>query len=96
MRGAPTKAIRTTAAEGAMLDSGAHQITLAARHALIMTIERYAGTVPRLNPLALRAVAISGLFADVVCSLSTGPDIVAVVNRQLSGAGLQLVPVARN
>jgi hypothetical protein len=51
---------------------------------------------PRLNPRALAAVAIAGLFADLVCRLSTGPDIVAVVNKQLVGAGLQLIPVARN
>jgi hypothetical protein len=80
-----------------MLDGGAYRIILAARQALIDTIERY--PVPRLDPRALRMVAISGLFADSVTGLATSPQapkLVAVIKQQLAGAGLQLVPVARN
>src|SRR5262249_48213807 len=65
----------------------------AARRALVDAIERHAGAVPRLDPRALAATAISGLFADVVVSLSTSPaaaNMVAVINRQLAGAGLQV------
>jgi hypothetical protein len=44
-------------------------------------------------------VAISGLFADAIqglASTAAAPKIVALINQQLAGAGLEVVSVARN
>jgi hypothetical protein len=71
MRGAPTKAIKAAEIDGAMHDGGAHQIILAARRALVDAIECY--PVPKLGPRVLRAIVVSGLFADVVCNLAHSP-----------------------
>jgi hypothetical protein len=78
------------------LDGGGHAIIRAARQALVDVIERHAGAVRGLDPRALAATAISGLFAGAVCRLSTAPGVVDLVNKQLDGVGLQLVAVARN
>jgi hypothetical protein len=82
----------------AQLDQHAHRVIRECRAAIVNVVESYAVTTSRFDPRALTAVAVAGLFGDLVSNLatSTGPDIVALINRQLAGAGLQLVPVARN
>jgi hypothetical protein len=51
---------------------------------------------PAARPTSLGRNLVAGLFTDLVCKLSTTPEIVAVINRQLAHAGLQLVRVAQN
>jgi hypothetical protein len=85
---------RKDAVQRAELDQTSHMIVLAA---LVRTIEQY--VTPGIDPRALRMVAISGLFADSISGLAgsrQAPQLVALINRQLAQAGLQLVPVARN
>jgi hypothetical protein len=99
MRGYTTAARieRKAAVQRAELDRTAHQVILEARQALISTIERF--PTPGLDPRALRMVAISGLFADMITGLATSPaapKLLAVINQQLAQAGLQVVPVVRN
>jgi hypothetical protein len=99
MRGYTTAARieRKAAVQRAALDRTSHQIILAARQALITTIERF--PTPGLDPRALRMVAISGLFADSITALHgtrEGLQLIALINQQLAHAGLQVVPVAGN
>jgi hypothetical protein len=101
MRGYSTKARveRMASDRRAELTGGAQEIIVAARRALVDVIERQAGAVPRLDQRALAAVAVSGLFGNLVTSLAATPSgsgIIDIVNQQLAEAGLQLVPVARN
>ena len=65
-----------------------------ARRALGETIEQLAPD--NSNKVAIAAVAIAGMFADLVGGLSTSSGIVAVINQQLAGTGWQLVPLRRN
>jgi hypothetical protein len=76
------------------LTRSGHLIVEAARHAFGQTIVEL--SPPGSNTLALAATAIAGLFADTICKMSNAADIVEVVNRQLAGAGWQLVPTQRN
>jgi hypothetical protein len=69
-------------------------IVQVARNRLAKVVEDYSG--PGTNKLALAAVAISGLFADLVSTLSSKPDIIAVINQQLASAGLEVVEKRRN
>jgi hypothetical protein len=88
---------RKEAVKRAELDRTSHMIVLAARQALVTAIERYA--MPGHDPRALRMVAITGLFADVVAGMAgtaAAPHLIEVINRQLEQAGLRLVPVAAN
>jgi hypothetical protein len=87
---------RMTSDRRAELDGGGHAIIRRARRAIVEVIEAHAGAGPRLDPCALAATAISGLFADAVCRLASAPDIIELINRQLAGVGLQLVPTPRN
>jgi hypothetical protein len=64
-----------------------------ARRALAETIEAVA---PPDQVLPLVVLAVCGIFADL-CSVSTAtPDLIAAINQQLRGAGLELRPIARN
>ena len=47
------------------------------------------------NRLALAAVAVSGMFADLIRGLSTAPALAEVVNQQIRGCGFELVPTRR-
>jgi len=99
MRGYTTAARieRKAAVQRAELDRTSHQVIVAARRALIDTIERF--PTPGLDPLALRMVAISGLFADsVACMAGTrqAPQLVALINQQLACVGPALTPLLRN
>jgi hypothetical protein len=88
---------RAGAPRRAELDGGSHLIIQAARQALADTIERYAA--PGIDPRALRAAAITGLFADTLSSFTnatTAPAMVEVINRQLATVGLQLTLLPRN
>jgi hypothetical protein len=65
-----------------------------ARHALRHAIDQFAPA--GANKLALAAVAVSGMFADLVGGLASAPAIVEVVNKQLAAAGLEVVEIERN
>jgi hypothetical protein len=58
-------------------------------HALTRTFEQYSPVGTDTLPIA--AVAISRMFADLINSLSSAPDIVDVVNRQIEQCGYRLV-----
>ncbi len=105
MRGRPTNAMRWTRGvsfdpapdDHPILDRNDHQIVMAARQALVNTIEQYCR--PGLDPRALRMVAISGLFADAIQGLAhttAAPKLIQVINQQLASAGLEIVPMKRN
>jgi hypothetical protein len=75
-----------------------HAIVIPARRAIVDVIER-AAVGPNIDRRALAAVAIAGMFSDLISSLASAPaggGIVAVVKAQLAGTGLQLVAVTRN
>jgi hypothetical protein len=66
---------------------------------LVDVIERQASAVPRLDTRALAAVAISGLFGNMIRSLGATPSadgILDIINQELREAGLALVPLPRN
>jgi hypothetical protein len=65
-----------------------------ARHALTRTIEQYSPAGTDTAPIA--AVAISGMFADLVARLSMAPDLVGIINRQIERSGYRLVEIRRN
>jgi hypothetical protein len=64
-------------------------VVQAACRALTRTIEQYSpvGT----DTLPITAVAISRMFADLINSLSSAPNIVDVVNRQIEQCGYRVV-----
>jgi len=69
-----------------------HRVVMLARAALGDTIERFA---PKgSSQLTIAAIAVSGLFCDLVGTLSAAPELVATVNEHLALAGWQLVTVA--
>jgi hypothetical protein len=63
-------------------------------HALTRTIEQYSPVGTDTLPIA--AVAISRMFADLINSHSSGPDIVDIVNRQIEQCGYRLVRTGRH
>jgi hypothetical protein len=63
-------------------------------HALTRTIEQYSPVGADTLPIA--AVAISRMFADLINSLSSAPDIVDIVNRQIEQCGHRLVRTGRH
>jgi hypothetical protein len=71
-----------------------HRVVMLAREALGSTIERFA---PKgSSQLTIAAIAVSGLFVDLVGTLSAAPELVATVNEHLALAGWRLTTVARN
>jgi hypothetical protein len=58
-------------------------------HALTRTIEQYSpvGT----DTLPITAVAVSRMFADLINNLSSAPEIVDIVNRQIEQCGYRLI-----
>ena len=63
-------------------------------HALTRTIEQYSPVGTDTLPNA--AVAISRMFADLINSHSSAPDIVDIVNRQIEQCGYRLVRTRRH
>lgn len=63
-------------------------------HALTRTIEQYSPVGTDTLPIA--AVAISRMFADLINSHSSAPDIVDIVNRQIEQCGYRLVRTGRH
>ena len=65
-----------------------------ARQAMQGSIDRFA---PRgSNKVALMATAVAGLFADFVTALVRRDDVLAVINQQLAGVGLEVVQTRQN
>ena len=71
-----------------------HQVVQLARHAMRNTVDQFAP--PGSSKLALLAVAVTGLFGDLMGGLPYAPELASVVNKQLAGAGWELVPLRRN
>jgi len=63
-------------------------------HALKRTIEQYSPVGTDTLPIA--SVAISRMFADLINSLSSAPEILDVVNRQIEQCGYRLVSTRRH
>jgi hypothetical protein len=63
-------------------------------HALTRTIEQYSPVGTDTLPIA--AVAISRMFADLINSHSSAPDMVDIVNRQIEQCGYRLVRTRRH
>jgi hypothetical protein len=63
-------------------------------HALTRTIEQYSPVGTDTLPIA--TAAISRMFADLINSLSSAPDVVDVVNRQIEQCGYRLIRTRRH
>jgi hypothetical protein len=60
-----------------------------ARTALTRTIKQY--SPPGTDVLAIAAVAVAGMFADLISGLSCDPELIDAVNRQIEQSGYRLV-----
>ena len=65
-----------------------------ARTALTRTIEQY--SPPGTDVMAIAAVAVAGMFADLISGLSGNPELADVVNRQIKQSGYRLVGTRRH
>ena len=65
-----------------------------ARTALTRTIEQY--SPPGTDVLAIAAVAVSGMFADLISGLPANSELVEAVNRQIEQSGYRLVGTRRH
>jgi hypothetical protein len=65
-----------------------------ARAALTRTIEQY--SPPGTDVMAIAAVAVAGMFADLISGLSSNPELADVVNRQIEQSGYRLVGTRRH
>jgi hypothetical protein len=65
-----------------------------ARHEMRSTIDRFAP--PSSSKVALMAIAITGLFADLMGGLPYAPELAEVCNKTIRQAGWELVPLKRN
>ena len=63
-------------------------------HALTRTIAQYSPVGTDTLPIA--AVAISRMFANLISSLSSAPEIVDFVNRQIEQCGYRLISTRRH
>ena len=63
-------------------------------HALTRTIAQYSPVGTDTLPIA--AVAISRMFADLINNLSSAPEIVDIVNRQIEQCGYRLISTRRH
>jgi hypothetical protein len=77
---------RLSPGEGLVID--------AARQALIKATHEL--TPAGSSPHRLALVAIVGLFADTISGLTFAPALIEVVNKQLTGAGLEVVRTRRS
>jgi len=80
--------------EDAELTRGDAIVINLTRQALAHAIEELAPDGS--NKVALAATAVCGLFADLICGMSTAPGIAEVINRQIRGCGFELVPTRRH
>jgi hypothetical protein len=62
--------------------------------ALTRTIKQYSPVGTDILPIA--ALAIGRMFADLIYSLSSGSEIVDVVNRQIEQCGYRLISTRRH
>jgi hypothetical protein len=69
-------------------------VTHVACHALTRTIEQYSPVGTDTLPIA--TAAISRMFADLINSLSSAPDVVDLVNRQIEQCGYRLIRTRRH
>jgi hypothetical protein len=65
-----------------------------ARAALTRTIEQY--SPPGTDVRAIAAVAVAGMFADLISGLSDHPELADVVNRQIEHRGYRLIATRRH
>lgn len=65
-----------------------------ARTALTRTIEQY--SPPGTDVLAIAAVAVAGMFADLISGLPSNSELVDAVNRQIEQSGYRLVGTRRH
>lgn len=80
------------------LGKAEHGVVMFARQAVVNAIEQFA-VGPNIDRRALAAVAVAGLFSDLISNLASTPaggQIVGVINQQIAQVGLQIVPVQRN
>jgi hypothetical protein len=63
-------------------------------HALTRTIEQYSPVGTDTLPIA--TAAISRMFAGLINSLSSAPDVVDVVNQQIEQCGYRLIRTRRH
>ena len=79
----------------------ADELSLGAQRAVVLARRQFSQALRESAPSgsnigALAAVAITGLFVDVLSGLTTAPAIINVMNQQLVGAGLEIVQTKRN
>jgi hypothetical protein len=65
-----------------------------ARAALTRTIEQY--SPPGTDVLAIAALAVAGMFADLISGLPSNSELVDAVNRQIEQSGYRLVGTRRH
>lgn len=70
-----------------------HRAIMAARRALAEALEQM---VPPGEVFTLAVVAIVGAFADIIEASTGAAELVALVNQQLAGAGLEVRQLPRN
>ena len=63
-------------------------------HALTRPIEQYSPVGTDTLPIA--TAAISRMFADLINSLSSAPDVIEIVNRQIEKCGCRLIQTRRH
>lgn len=73
---------------------GAHErlIVASARHMIAQHIQAQAR---HTDVLMLTAVTVTGLFCDLISTMRIHPDMLAVINRGIADAGLEVVPRRR-
>jgi hypothetical protein len=58
--------------------------------------DHIASSAPPRTALQLGAVAVAGMFADLLTASTAAADIVDVINQQLAGAGYEVRKLPRN
>ena len=61
-------------------------------HVLTRTIQQYSPVGTDTLPI----VAVSRMFADLISNLSSAPEIVDIVNRQIEQCGFRLISARRH
>jgi len=61
-------------------------------HVLTRTIQQYSPVGTDTLPI----VAVSQMFADLISNLSSAPEIVDIVNRQIQQCGYRLISARRH
>jgi hypothetical protein len=76
------------------LGRGEEAVIAFAKQAVGQTIERFAPD--GANRLAMAAVAVCGMFADLTRSFATAPALIEAMNKHLEHSGYRLIQVARS